>query len=264
MSALLHNALSTKLSDFNTDVLITTVEQDFHKEFVCPEESMRYSGALEQLVFGKFRNQQLSPTIVEFGSGTGEPVISAILNSKFYGTIYGYEINPESSEKADDLIAKFGLSKQYIVHNTSFFEVANLPQADCLIANPPYIPCDNRDLLTLPNLCGGSEGNDVSKKLLSLDYKNVFLEVSSYSNPIGLVEHALNLGYTITDFQMTQLPFGIYSHQDIVQKRIFEMKQTGKAFFTDNCYLVGSAFFTKTSDDKDLSSEFLKCITAFL
>jgi hypothetical protein len=236
---------------------------DFRREFVCPEESMRYSGSLEQLVFNKFRNVRSSPTIIEFGSGTGEPVISAIINSHFSGTIHGYEINPEAVETAGLLIEKYGLTRQYMIHNASFFDDAPKPQSDYLIANPPYIPCDDGAMLILPGLCGGPEGNDVSKRLLSVGYLNVFLEVSSYSNPGGLLEHAKTLGYKISDFQITQLPFGNYSRQDIVQKRIHEMSEAGKAFFSNNSYLVGSAFFTKSQDAQpDLSVEFLACLTA--
>ena len=236
--------------------------QDFRREFVCPEESMRYAGSLEQLVFSKFRNGE-APTIVEFGSGTGEAVISAILNSGFSGIVHGYEINPEASGIADHLISQFGMAKQYIVHNISFFETLRKPQADYLIANPPYIPCENRELLILPGLCGGKNGNDVSKNILSSSYENVFLEVSSYSDPIGLIEHAKSLGYKITDFQISRMPFGIYSRQDIVQQRLNQMQGEGKAFYTDNCYLVGSAFFTKADNhEPDLSLEFLTCLTS--
>ena len=236
---------------------------DFRNKFVCPEESSRYAGSLEQLVFNKLRNASPDTTVIEFGSGTGSPVITAILNSDFWGTVHGYEISRDAVETAAQLIEENGLNRQYIVHHESFFECQDIPKADYLIANPPYVPCDNRELLILPALCGGSEGNDVSKRLLSSGYKTIFLEVSSYSNPIGLIEHACSLGYKLPDFQITQLPFGMYSRQDIVQKRIHEMKACGKAFFSDACYLVGSALFIKEDcNTTDLSTEFLSCLTA--
>jgi hypothetical protein len=253
----------SNLYDFNVEKIINRQQDDFRKEFVCPEESMRYAGALEQLVFSRLRNVKERPTIIEFGSGTGSPVISAIMNSNFMGVVHGWEINPDAAEEADELIERFGLTKQYIIHNMSYFKSRRIPKAEYLIANPPYLPCENGALLTLPELWGGVNGNDVSKKLLSCGYKNVFLEVSSYSNPIDLIVHAMNLGYKLVDFQITQMPFGIYSRQDIVQKRIQEMKSSGKAFFSDNCYLVGSAFFTKSSDEnRDLSQDFLACLTS--
>lgn len=235
---------------------------DFQRKFVCPEESSRYAGSLEQLVFNRLRDQP-NPTVIEFGSGTGSPVIAAILNSGFSGCVHGYEISPDAAEAATQAIEQNGLGRNYVVYNESFFDSIGIPQSDYLIANPPYVPSDNSELLTLPGLHGGSEGNDISKKLLSSGYKNVFLEVSSYSNPVGLINHALSLGYKMTDFQVTQMPFGIYSRQDIVQERINEMREAGKAFFSDRCYLVGSAFFTKNlTSEPDLSQEFLACLTS--
>ena len=191
------------------------------------------------------------------------PVISATINSAFLGTVYGYEINSEAVKTANDLIIENGLNKQYFIRNKSFFEAHNMPSSNWLIANPPYLPCEDRKLLTLPDLCGGNEGNDLSKRLLSRGYENVLLLMSSYSNPAALIEHAHSLGYKIPDFQMTKMSFGIYSSQDVVQRKIHEMKNAGKAFFTENCYLVGSAFFTKDPDYKtDLSTEFLTCLTS--
>jgi hypothetical protein len=41
------------------------------------------------------------------------------------------------------------------------------------------------------------------------------------------------------------------------------MREAGKAFYTNNCYLVGSALFTKERDgNPDLSGEFLDSLTA--
>ncbi len=245
---------------FERDV---TRGQDFCRKFICPEESMRYAGSLEQLVFNKIQDLSPYPTIIEFGSGTGEPVISTILRSKFSGIIHGYEINADSAETAEGLIEEHGLDQHYVIHNMSFFDIPHIPKADYLIANPPYLPCGDKGLLALPSLCGGIDGNEVSKNLLSYNYQNVFLEISSYSNPIALIEYALNQGYKISDFQITQMPFGIYSRQDVVQQRILKMKEEGKAFFTNNCYLVGSALFTKDMNNGiDLSQEFLTCLTS--
>ncbi|HEU0117839.1 MAG TPA: SAM-dependent methyltransferase [Alphaproteobacteria bacterium] len=241
----------------------TEVADSGRKKFICPEESSRYSGSLEQLVFNKLRDIPINATVIEFGSGTGSPVISAILNSGFWGTVHGYEISPEAAETANALIWENQLSRQYIIHNESFFEAKAIPQADYLIANPPYIPCDDRNSLLLSGLCGGPEGNDVSKKLLSAGYKNVFLEVSSYSNPVAVVEHARSLGYKIIDFQTTQMPFGMYSRQPHVWQRIQELKSAGKAFFSANCYMVGSALFTRDlTREADLSAEFIAGLTA--
>ena len=262
MSAFAQTAAAANISAHGTTSMVLE-PADFRREFVCPEESMRYAGSLVQLVFGKLRDSAKQPVVVEFGSGTGEPVISAILNSQFSGVVHGYEVNAEASETADRLIEEYGLAKKYIVHHASFFETNHIPAADYLIANPPYVPCRDRTLLTLPDLCGGEDGNTVSKNLLSSGYKNVFLEVSSYSDPEDLVRHAHDEGYKITDFLLTPMTLGVYSRQDIVQERLNEMRAEGKAFFTRTSYFVGSAFFTKEeTNEPDLSSDFLACLTA--
>lgn len=240
-----------------------TIFNDTRKKFFCPEESRRYSGALEQLVFNKLQDNHKTSKIVEFGSGTGEPVISALMNSNYLGAVYGYEINRNAVETATSLIDEFGLSRQYTVQLKSFFDADDVADAEYLIANPPYLPALDRSALTLPDLCGGEDGIDISKALLSTGHLNVLLLVSSYSNPKELLRHASSLGYKITDFQITKMSFGVYSKQDVVQRRIHDMKVEGKAFFTDNCYLVGGAFFTKEGlEDTDLSAEFESCLTA--
>lgn len=246
-----------------SNVTTRTAFTDTRKKFFCPEESRRYSGALEQLVFNKLQDNDKISKIVEFGSGTGEPVISALINSNYLGTVEGYEINGEAVETAISLIEEFGLSRQYTVHHQSFFAADGAVDAEYLIANPPYLPALDRNVLTLPDLCGGEDGIDISKALLSTGCPNVLLLVSSYSNPKELLRHASSLGYKITDFQITKMSFGVYSRQDVVQRRIHDMKAEGKAFFTSNCYLVGGAFFTREeSEDTDLSAEFESCLTA--
>jgi hypothetical protein len=75
------------------------------REFVCPEESSRYSGALEQLVFNRMRREGKNDAkVVELGSGRGEPVIAAMLKSGFKGVVHGYEINAEAAATAKELI----------------------------------------------------------------------------------------------------------------------------------------------------------------
>ncbi len=245
------------------DVIVSAKDKaDFRKKFICPEESSWYSSSVEQMVFNRLRDCS-SPVIVEFGSGTGSPVVSALLNSDFSGTVHGYEINKEALDTANGLIAEYGLNKKYITHHGSFFESRDIPKSEYLIANPPYLPAMAREQLTLPDLYGGREGIDVSKRLLSRGYENVLLLMSSYSNPAKLVDHASRRGYKVSDFRVTPLPFGVYSRQDHVQERIHEMKKAGKAFFSKDCYLLGSALFTKAPGCKtDMSSDLLACLTS--
>jgi len=260
------STLTRKLSSLAADTT-AGVPPDCRTEFVCPEESSRYAGMLEQMVFSRLRDAPADTAVVEFGSGTGAPIVAALLNSGFMGVVHGYEINPVAAAEARTLIGEHGLVRQYVVHNASFFDRASLtippPAADYLIANPPYVPCETGESLTLPDLWGGIDGIDISKRLLSCGYRNVFLLISSYSNPAALVEHARGCGYRVSDFQVSKMSFGVYSRQDRVQRRIHEMRAAGTAFFTDNCYLVGGAVFTKEAGDTDdLSAEFLACLVS--
>jgi hypothetical protein len=238
---------------------------DIREEFFCPEESQSYSQSLAEIVLGKLADATMPTTIIEFGSGTGDAIVAALTNGDFNGIIHGYEINPNAARKASDLIQQFQLSSRYTVHPESLFD--NLPDKqarDYLIANPPYIPCKDRDQLILPDLCGGIDGNDISKRLLALDFKNVFLEICSYADPVAIVQHAEQQGYKISDFRISLMPIGVYSQQDIVQKRLAEMREAGQAFYTPQNYLVGSALFTKISptDQPNLSQTFLQNLTS--
>jgi SAM-dependent methyltransferase len=258
-----HKSDVLHLEDYSASVSNLDAVSDVKKKFVCSEESMRYSLGIQTLVFERLRKQNISPTIVELGCGTGEPVVHALLNSGYTGVVYGFDINSDAVHAANALIRRFGLSHNYIVRHESFFESTSLPKADYLISDPPYIPGDDPSLLLLPDIWGGPEGNDISTKLLSCGYRNAFLEISSYANPEAVIQHARALGYKIVDFTITQMPLGVYSRQDIVMRRLCEMRGGGKAFFTDNCYLVGSTFFTKINhDEPDLSEELLSCLTS--
>lgn len=232
------------------------------KKFVCSEESESYSQSLQELLFEKLHANAVDATIVEFGSGTGEPVIAALLHSGFTGIVHGYEINPTAAGNARELVSRLGLSRQYIIHAESFFDAVVIPQADYLIANPPYLPADNANELILPQLCGGSEGNSIIKRILSAGYPNVCLEMSSYSNPAAVVQHAQSLGYSLTRYSITDLPLGICSRQPAVMNRIRQMQGEARAFLAEDHYSVGSAFFTKRPEgEPDLSYEFYFALT---
>ena len=235
-------------------------QQDCRRKFVCPEESSCYSGMLEQMVFGPLRGATGS-RIVEFGAGNGAPVVSAILNSDFPGVVDGFEINLAAVSEARALIERQNVARQYVIHDVSFFDALPVA-ADYLIANPPYLPGERAEVLTLPGLWGGIDGIDVSKRLLSCGYRNVFLLVSSYSNPAALVDHAGRCGYKVSDFQVAKMSFGVYSRQNYVQRCIRHRRAIGTAFYSDHCYLVGGVLFTQDGEAEDLSAEFLACLTS--
>jgi methylase of polypeptide subunit release factors len=226
--------------------------------FVCSEESQFYAQCLERMVLNQCN---VTDTIVEFGAGDGGPVIEALRKSSFEGMIHGFELNPAAQKLAESKIKEHRLEAKYAVHNQCFFENLKL-KANCLIANPPYLPAPNNDLY-IPALHGGTDGAGITKQLLSLGYKKVLLMVSAYSNPIEVVEYAARQGYQLVDFMISPLKFGYYSCEPKVQKAIAELRERQKAFYSESIYFLSGVLFRESSNPNlDLSKEFKKVMTA--
>lgn len=230
------------------------LKQVFH----CPEESNFYAQCLENLVLNASDNSQL---IVEFGSGEGSPVIKSLLRTSFEGKIHGFELNNVAWKIAQSQIEKYELSEQYVVHNCSFFDSPLSKQADCLISNPPYLPAAD-DKIYQPLLHGGTDGSTIAKRLLSAGCEKVLLMVSSYSNPLGLIDYALERGYSVAGFEISPLSFGYYSSEPKVKKAIATLREQGKAFYSQNIYLLAGVLFKQQQKShRDLSGELVKLMT---
>jgi methylase of polypeptide subunit release factors len=226
--------------------------------FFCPEESHFYSHCLERLVFQRFSDSDI---VVEFGSGDGSPVINSLMRSQFHGTVHGYELNPSAYEVARSRVAQCELDEKYIVHNRSFFE-ADIPNAQCVIANPPYLPAPDNDIC-MPLLHGGTDGATITNELLTLDCPNVMLLVSSYSNPVNTIEHGLDNGYAVADFMLTPLKFGYYSSEPKVKNCISALRQNRQAFYSANIYFLAGVLFKKQElCNTDISKELIQVMTA--
>ncbi len=226
--------------------------------FYCPEESHFYSNCLENLVL---RNCYESECIVEFGSGDGSPVINSLLRNRFEGLIQGFELNLAAWKTANSHIDEYNLNHKYIIHNSCLFE-SSQPEAEYLVANPPYLPAPDRDIY-MPLLFGGIDGATVTNNLLSLDYQNVLLLVSSYSNPQSTINHAKANGYSVTNFFVLPLKFGYYSSEPKVKKHIEELRKHGMAFYSGDYYYLSGVLFQKSSNSKvNLSQELEKLMTS--
>lgn len=230
--------------------------QSLKEVFCCPEESNFYSYCIERLVFNGCVD---SEAIVEFGSGDGSPVIHSLLRSDFDGVVHGYEVNSSAYRIAEARVQQFGLGDRYLLHNASLFEVPRI-EGTCLISNPPYLPAPDNDLYQ-PFLHGGTDGITITKKLLSMDYDRALMMVSSYSNPIGLVEFAAQKGYYVENFFVSPLPFGYYSSEPKVKNQIVAMRTKNQAFCSEQMYLLAGVLFTQRYE-VDLSDEFVRVITA--
>jgi methylase of polypeptide subunit release factors len=234
------------------------VQTPMKEVFYCPEESNFYSNCLENLVL---RNCNQSECIVEFGSGDGSPVINSLLRNRFEGLIQGFELNSSAWKTANSYIDEYNLNQKYIIHNSCLFE-SSQPEAEYLVANPPYLPAPDRDIY-MPLLFGGIDGATVTNDLLSLDYQNVLLLVSSYSNPQGTINHAKSNGYSITKFFVLPLKFGYYSSEPKVKKHIEELRRHGMAFYSGDYYYLAGVLFQKAPSTKvDLSQELEKLMTS--
>jgi methylase of polypeptide subunit release factors len=226
--------------------------------FFCPEESLFYSTCLEDLVW---RNCQKSETIVEFGSGEGSPMINVLMRNKFDGLIQGFELNTSAWKAANLTIDRYHLGHKYIIYNSCLFE-SSQPKANYLVANPPYLPAPDNNIY-LPLLFGGIDGATITNKLLSLDYENVLLLVSSFSNPKSTIEQAKVSGYYVNSFLILPLKFGFYSSEPKVKKHLEELRKRKISFYSGDHYLLAGVLFKKQQDSNsvDFSNQLAQVLT---
>jgi methylase of polypeptide subunit release factors len=226
--------------------------------FFCPDESNFYSNCLENLVL---KNCQKSEYVVEFGSGDGSPVINSLLRNKFNGVIHGFELNTSAWKAANLTIDEYNLGHKYIIHNSCLFE-SSQPEAEYLVANPPYLPAPDKEIY-MPLLFGGIDGATVTNELLSLGYDNVLLLVSSYSNPESTIAHAKSNGYRVTNFIVLPLKFGYYSSEPKVKNHIEELRKNKMAFYSGDYYFLAGVLFQKSQESRvDLSNQLAQVMTS--
>lgn len=209
--------------------------------FVCDEESHFYSQCLEKLLV---KNSSSNQTVIEFGSGDGSPVIGCLIQSQFSGVIHGFELNRKAATLAHSNANESHVSGRYKIHNSCFFQGMHDIPASCLIANPPYIPAPDNNIL-MPALHGGVDGANLTRDLMTLGFDSAILLISSYANPVDTLHHARNHGYQVTDFMVTPMPFGYYSSEPKVKNWIWKMRDEGKAFCSENWYLLAGVLFQK-------------------
>ncbi|MBV9385039.1 MAG: SAM-dependent methyltransferase [Chroococcidiopsidaceae cyanobacterium CP_BM_ER_R8_30] len=235
-----------------------TSSQPLKDVFFCPDESDFYSYCLEVLVL---KNCDALESIVEFGSGDGTPVIKSLLRTEFRGTIHGFELNSQAFQVASSRIEEYNLSSRYNIHNQCLFKAAK-PYATYLVSNPPYLPASDSNICQ-PLLHGGIDGITVAQQLLSLNYQNVLLIVSSYSNPEGLINYALEKDYYVANFVVSPIEFGYYSSEPKVRDRIRELRRNNKAFYSNNIYLLAGVLFSKKpAFTDDISTELVRVMTS--
>jgi hypothetical protein len=87
--------------------------------------------------------------------------------------------------------------------------------------------------------------------------------ISSYSNPIGTIDYALEKGYAVANFMLKPLPFGYYSSEPKVRSRIRELRRNRQAFYSSNIYFLAGVLFQQHQIcTMDLSNELIQVLTA--
>lgn len=200
--------------------------------------------------------------VVELGSGDAAAiadVVAALPGLR----VRGYDISAGSVRRARENIAARGVVDRYTVEHDDFFDQADAaggPQARTVIANPPYIPAPDADLL-MPELWGGPYGNDLLLRLFKAGYDSVVAAVASYADPVTTVRTAAELGYRVVNFLAMALDFGPYSSEPKVREQIGHICAEGRGWAGPDGYMVAVALFTRDEEIAgDRADQLLKAL----
>jgi methylase of polypeptide subunit release factors len=200
--------------------------------------------------------------VVELGSGDATAIADVVATLPGL-RVAGHDISEPSVARARENISARGVDDRYTVELGDFFDQADSMggrQVATVIANPPYIPAPDPDIL-MPELWGGVHGNDLVLRLLKAGYENVITAVASYSDPATTVGTAGDLGYRVANFLAMALDFGPYSSEPKVQAHIRRLCDEGRAWATDDGYMVAVALFTRNPDiPGDRADQLLKAL----
>jgi len=247
-----HGGTASAIAD---DVTSKTIFKD-------REESEFYAQCVRDFLFRHGYELLENKEIVELGVGTGETIVELLKYHDFAGKINGYEIDRASYEYARKVIVDNSVADRYMVINENFFAaVRNAVVGGCVISNPPYLPAYERPA-QMPELWGGADGSQVTKKIVECGFEHLILLVSSFSNPLSIIEHAVSHGYKVLDFTVRTMRFGIYSSEPRVCERIAQLSSQCEAFVSADRYCVAGVAWVKHPDAIDLSSSLARALTS--
>lgn len=226
------------------------------------EESEFYAQCVRDFLFRHGYELLENKEVVELGVGTGETIVELLKYHDFTGKINGYEIDRASYEYAQKVIVDHSVADRYMVINENFFTaVRNAVVGGCAISNPPYLPAYERPA-QMPDLWGGIDGSQVTKQIVECGFENLILLVSSFSNPLSIIEHASSHGYKVLDFTVRTMRFGIYSSEPEVCERISQLSSQCEAFVSADRYCVAGVAWVKHPDTIDLSGPLAQALTS--
>jgi methylase of polypeptide subunit release factors len=187
--------------------------------------------------------------VVELGTGDATAIADVVAGLPEL-RVRSFDISASSVARARDNIAARGVADRYTVELGDFFDGADSAAgavASTVIANPPYIPAPDRDIL-MPELWGGVYGNDLVLQLLKAGYRNVVTAVPSYADPETTVRTAEDLGYRVANFLAMGLDYGEYSSEPKVRDHIRRLVAEGRGWAGEGEYMVAVALFTQDPD----------------
>jgi methylase of polypeptide subunit release factors len=237
------------------DACGTTIFQD-------REESEFYAQCVRDFLFRHGYELLENKEVVELGVGTGETIVELLKCHNFTGKINGYEIDQASYEYAQNVILAHSVADRYMVINENFFTaVRSAVVGGCVISNPPYLPAYERPA-QMPHLWGGSDGSQVTKQIVECGFERLILLVSSFSNPLSIIEHAMSHGYKVLDFTVRTMRFGSYSSEPEVCERIAQLSNQCAAFVSADRYCVAGVAWVKNPGTDDLSGALARALTS--
>src|SRR3954449_1534824 len=170
--------------------------------FDCAEESAHYAFSV-QLLLTQYAG--IVPWQADGGAevGSGDArAIAHVVRAVPGLSVHGTDISASSVARARQTIAGLGVEDRYTVELGDFFAWADSPagrRTSTVIANPPYIPAPDGDIL-MPELWGGWYGNDLALRLLEAGFDHLLVALPSYSDPAATLACARRLGYRTANF----------------------------------------------------------------
>src|SRR3978361_911048 len=229
--------------------------------FDCAEESAHYAFSV-QLLLTQYATLVPWQTegVAELGSGDAT-AIARVVRAVPGLTVHGTDISETSVARARRTIAGLGVADRYTVELGDFFAWAESSaggRVSTVIANPPYIPAPDGDIL-MPELWGGWYGNDLALRLLKAGFDHVLVALPSYSDPAATLATADELGYRVANFLAMGLEFGAYSREPKVADHIARLTEAGHGWSGGASYVVAVALLTRSPQvTRNRSTELLR------
>jgi methylase of polypeptide subunit release factors len=208
-------------------------------------ESEFYAQCVKDFLLRNLSKPLCQQPIVELGTGTGEAIADALAELSFPGEVHGYEIQPEACAFAQEVIVRKDVPR-YRVFNRDFFTDVQRYRTGCAISNPPYLPASDPGI-KMPELWGGPDGSRVLKRLLGSGFERLVVTMSSFSNPLAIIDCAARQRYKVVDFAVRTMTFGPYSSEPKVQERIERLAsgRVRKAFTSGDRYCLAGVLWAR-------------------